>query len=597
MFNFYKETKQKLKSVPLQELKRNARWIYKKSLKHKKILIIFTIIGMAGSIMGIASSVLSKYLIDAVTGYKTKYAGIYILLMIIFTLINIFIQAITSRYSVKVSIKVHNDIKFEIFQKILNSDWESISKFHSGDLLNRLSGDVSTISSGILTWFPSLVIQLVSFLATLGILLYYDPIMTLIAGICAPVSLILSKTIMRKLKSYNIKVREASSEIIAFEEETFQNLQLIKCFNVANIFNHKMKNIYNRYYELTMEHNKFSIYINSFLSIVGLIASNAAFGWGVYRLWTGVITYGTMTLFLKLSGSLSGYFSSITSLIPKAVELVICTGRIMEINNILDENEVAADHLLDYNDNFSSSKVSIDIHNMDFSYKNGHRVLNNINFNAEPGELIAIIGPSGEGKTTLFKILLGLITPSSGEAKLYNMYGSKNDISAATRIYFSYVPQGNSIFSGTIADNLRLVKSHATDEELIIALKTACAYNFIRELPDGLYTRVGERGLGLSEGQAQRIAIARALLRDAPILLLDEATSALDAETEAEVLKGIMEYGKYRICIVATHKNNILANCDRIYRIKNMELTKLKDSKDNSVINQYSTWNESIKLA
>jgi len=592
---YIKKITQKLKAGQLKQIIREAVWIKDKFLKNKLPVMLFVITGLVGTVMSLAASVVSKYLIDAVTGFKTAQVGFYTILIVIAAVISIVIKAASSRYFARVSIKIHNELQAEIFQKILNADWESVSIFHSGDLLNRLSSDVGTISSGILNWFPSLVIQLVTLIASLAILLYYDPAMTLIAAGCAPISLLLSRLIMNRLSSYNSQMRQAGSEIISFQEETIQNLQLIKSFNLTKVFAGRMREIQKQYLDLSIEFNKFSVYAASFLSIIGMITSYAAFGWGIYRLWTGAITYGTMTMFLQLAGTLSGAFSALTGLIPGAVDLLTCAGRLIDICDLKDENDQMAMHKCENLIKPSASDLLLELSNLDFAYKNGEKVLKKANMLAKSGDLIAVVGPSGEGKSTLFKILLGLLKPSGGQARLYDQNGGSRNISAATREYFSYVPQGNMLMSGSIADNLRLAKKDATDEELIQALETACAYSFIRELPEGIYTRIGERGLGLSEGQAQRIAIARALLRNAPILLLDEATSALDAETEAKVLKGIMEYGKSRICIFATHRNKILAECKSIYRINNMKLTKVTDSRDLNL--QYDNWNENIKLA
>lgn len=224
----------------------------------------------------------------------------------------------------------------------------------------------------------------------------------------------------------------------------------------------------------------------------------------------------------------------------------------------------------------SSKGLEIRIENIDFTYKGGEKVLANVNLLAKSGNIVAIVGPSGEGKTTIMRIILGLINPQSGKSVMRDNLGNECALSAATREMFSYVPQGNTIFADTIAKNMRMVKNDATDEEIIVALKTACAYDFVKKLPEGINTIIGENGQGLSEGQAQRISIARAVLRDAPVILLDEATSALDVDTEEKVLKNIIKKDSKKICIVTTHRPSVLDICERVYRINKTNFEEIK---------------------
>jgi ABC-type bacteriocin/lantibiotic exporter with double-glycine peptidase domain len=214
---------------------------------------------------------------------------------------------------------------------------------------------------------------------------------------------------------------------------------------------------------------------------------------------------------------------------------------------------------------------------VDFSYEEEQRVITSSFFRAAPGEIVALVGPSGEGKTTMIRLILGLIHPDEGTAFLRAADGTEVEMNADSRALFSYVPQGNAVLSGTIAENLRLVKEDATDEELVDALKTACAWDFVSKMPDGIHSSVGERGRGLSEGQAQRVAIARALLRDAPALLLDEATSALDVATERQVLRNIIRQRTNKTCIVTTHRPTVLNMCQRVYRVMDTKVTELSE--------------------
>ena len=299
----------------------------------------------------------------------------------------------------------------------------------------------------------------------------------------------------------------------------------------------------------------------------------ACFGWGVYRLWAGAINYGTLTLFLTQSGKLSSSFSTLVSIVPSTVGSAISAGRIIEIIRLPREtgNPTACAAMKEK----LSGGFSVFLRNVSFSYVENRQVLYSSTFTAHPNEIIALVGPSGEGKTTLIRMFLGLIRPNSGEAVLMASDGSEIFLDSDTRPFFSYVPQGNTLFSGSVADNLKMVKEDATEEEMIEALKISCAYDFIKKLPQGIYSSLGEKGHGFSEGQAQRIAIARAVLRDAPILLLDEATSALDADTEQRVLKNIIRQKPNKTCIVTTHRPSVLHMCQRVYRVMDTQITEI----------------------
>ena len=314
-----------------------------------------------------------------------------------------------------------------------------------------------------------------------------------------------------------------------------------------------------RYRTEYLDYNRFSVRTSAFLSLMGTAVSAGCFGWGVYRLWSGAITYGSLTMFLQLASALSSSFSALISLVSTAISISTSAGRVMAVTELPAENAgQTPEGTLD--------DVSVALTGVGFSYQNGERVLANVDFHAEPGELVALTGPSGEGKTTMLRLLLGLVAPQEGRAEL-KRGDERFTLSAATRRAFAYVPQGNSMFAGTIRDNLCLTAPDADDETLWSALRAACADEFVSALPQGLDYMVGGRGKGLSEGQAQRLAIARALLRGAPILLLDEATSALDEATEERLLKSLMESRYVHTCIFVTHRPGTAAICTRRCRV------------------------------
>ena len=280
-------------------------------------------------------------------------------------------------------------------------------------------------------------------------------------------------------------------------------------------------------------------------------------------------------MFFQMANSLSSSFSALIQIVPSAINAATCAGRLMAVSElekekILDKEQMAAIRKK------VKKEITIEMKNITISYRDTRKVIDNGNFMAKPGEITAVIGPSGEGKTTLLRILLGLLYPINGTAELKDSEDTRCRISSVTRELFSYVPQGNTVFAGTIAENMRMVKESATEEEIRDALETACAYEFVKELPEGIETTIGEKGGGLSEGQAQRIAIARALLKNAPVLILDEATSALDMDTEEQVLRNIMKRDSGRTCIVTTHRPSVLSVSNHIYEIRERNLKQLK---------------------
>ena len=568
MIEYIKDLIEKIKNGMLKEMYIEGKWIAKYIYKYKWGVVFYIFLGILGTILGLISSVFSKNLIDAVTGHDSENIGVIIATIIGMGLGSIILEAVTGRISAKINIKVGNEIRADIYDKIINTDWESMSSFHSGDLLARLTGDATTVADSVLGWIPNLITKLVQFICIFAVIMYYDPTMAVLSLLSAPITILVSKSLMLKMRKFNKASREISSEMMAFNEETFQNLQSIKAFNLINVFSNRLRGVQEKAKKVGLEYNKFSIYTYCFMSVVGMIVYYSCFGWGVYRLWTGHITYGTMTLFLQLSSKLSSSFSDLINVVPSAIGATTAAGRIMEVVELPREN-IKDDSIVDTMcTNLDDNGISVKVEDGYFKYLNSEKVvLDNANIEANPSEIIALVGPSGEGKSTMMRILLGLTNLKSGKATLKDENGLNCHISASSRKLMAYVPQEKTMFSGTIAENMRMVKIDATDEEIVNALKDACAYDFVEKLPEGIYSSIGERGLGFSEGQNQRLSIARALLRNSPILLLDEATSALDVDTERRVLKNIMESNKKRTCIVTTHRPSVLNMCDRVYRI------------------------------
>lgn len=578
----------KLKQGMLKELVSELVWIYGYGIRYKWAILWYMVLGIFGTAMSFGASIISKNIIDAVTGYNTGGLASAAVFYVAMQLLRIGTNAVSGRISAKIEIKVDQEIRGDIYDKVMQADWEKMSQYHSGDLLNRVDNDVASISSSVLGWVPDFITRLLQFLGALGIILYYDPTLAGLALLSAPVTLIVSRALTKKMRAYNKRMREVSSQVMTFNEESFQNVQVIKSFGLTALYEKKLRQVQKIYRDVRLDYNKFSIVTSAFMSLIGSVVSMVCFGWGVYRLWTGHITYGTMTLFLQMATSLSGSFSSLVYMVPRAISAATAAGRIMAVSELPKEKCENLDQIRDFLEANRSYGIQVQVKGMDFAYCTGKKVFQNADFVARPGEIVALVGPSGEGKTTMLRILLGIVNVQKGTVTVSSGNTSNDNrtypISAATRMLFFYVPQGNTMFAGTIGENLRIMKEDATDEELNRVLELACADGFVHSIPTGLNSPIRERGGGFSEGQIQRLSIARALLADAPILLLDEATSALDVKTERQVLKNIMKAEKNKVCIVTTHRPSVLGICSRVYRISGGSITKVDEEEVSQIM-------------
>ena len=588
MLEKFRHYRERIKEGMLRDMWRQTLWIYEYARIYWKQMIFYTVLGLAGTLVSLVSSLISRDMVDIVTGQQAGLLARTFCLYIGFSVGNVLISQISNYFANKISISVDNAIKADIFEKMLLTDLESIQNYHTGDLLTRWSSDASNISSGVLNWIPNLVIYTVRFVSTFAVVFYHDPMFALLALIGMPVSMLMSKTLLHRMKGNNERSAAMSAKMSGFNQEAFSKIQTIKAFDLIRLYAERLRGLQREYLTMKLEFQKMSMATSILLSIVGLAVSYSCYGFGIYRVWSGAISYGTMTMFLSLSGSLTGTLNQLVSLVPTAVSLTTSAGRLMDILDMPKEDFSDADQVEQFAAQNRSDGIGIVFSGVSYAYHNGKQVFCGADFLARPKEIVALVGPSGEGKTTMLRLMLGLLHPQEGERTLIGETdGEKIAVDPSARRLFSYVPQGNTMFSGTIAENMRNVIPEASDEEICEVLKAACAWEFVEKLPDGIYSMVGERGGGFSEGQAQRLSIARALLRRSPILLLDEATSALDVATERRVLRNIMSTTEPRTCIVTTHRPTVLSICQKVYRIREQKCVQMQEEEIRQMMREF----------
>ena len=487
------------KDGTFREIIDDWKWIFTYSARYKFAIVFYVFLGIFSTTMGLVSSVASKYLIDIITGYQTSRLAVLILIMVGSSVASLALDSVLSRITTRLSIYINNDIQADIFDKIVDADWLSLSRYSNGDVLNRFNSDISTVSGNAISWLPSIIIAVYRFVATFLVILHYDWVMALIALGSAPFMLLISKFLIKKQREYSKKVKEMNSQLMSFEVETFYNFDTIKSFGIAPYYSKKLRWWQGKFKDVSLDYNMFSIKSNILMSVIGMAVQFAAFGYCLFRLWTHSITYGTMTLFLQQRSNLSGAFSSLVSIIPAFLNSSVSAHRIRELVELPREVHIPESSELDQ---YAEKGFSVQMRDLRFAYAEGADVITKSEFVAKPGEIVALVGPSGEGKTTMIRLILGLVCPQEGQAVIRACDGREVTMNAETRHLFAYVPQGNTILSGTIAENMRTVKEDASDEEIVQALKLSCAWDFVEKMPGGINARVGERGRGLSEGQA-----------------------------------------------------------------------------------------------
>ena len=524
------------------------------------LLSIIVIAGTVLSLCGVSMAVISKILVDAAVEGERSRAVRAAILFAVLILIKIGLRAVVSVMSARALEEMSNRMRKRLFVHFSKVVWKDFSKYHSGDVLTRMTSDVGTIAAGLVNVFPSIISLGVQLLAAFVALFIFEPLLAVLAFMLGPAAVLFSRFFGRKLKHIHIKVQEAESTYRSFMHESVQNMLIVKAFCLEKNRTDRVGELQNEKLEWVLRRSRLSAGVSSALSLGYWMGYFLAFGWGALLLAENATTFGTLTAFLQLVEQIQAPFIGLAYTLPRVIGTVASAGRLREFEGLQLEKDGRIAPCW--------AAAGIRFEDVYFAYERDKPIFRDVSVEIRPGETVALMGLSGAGKTTLVRLLLALIRPESGSVSFTDGGKGAFDVGAAGRSLISYVPQGNTLFSGTVAENLYVGCPDAEDHELESALRWACAWEFVEKLPDGLGTVIGERGLGLSEGQAQRIAIARALLRKVPILILDEATSALDVDTEIKILRNLRSLRPARTCVIITHRPAVLEIGCRILKLE-----------------------------
>lgn len=542
-------------------------WIYKYSKKYIWQVLLLSLISALIALTFIILALLSKQVIDIAIGKQKgeilHYAAVFVAVIAIQAGLNI----LNSNIRVRASGKIEMNMKRGVFGLLLSKDLTELNKFHSGEYINRLTGDIGIIVEAIVSLLPQAVSMTVKLIAGLSVMLLIDPLYTLILVACGAGMFVISWFYRKKFKLLHKEVQLTEGKTRSFMQECVENILVIKSFTSEKPVLNRLDALQRNNFRAKIRRNTISNIAGTGVYVLFTGCYYLTLVWGVFKVGSGIMTFGALTAFLQVFEQVKAPFKNISGIVPQYLSMIASAERLIELENL--KEEINTRKVEDIADIYEKMEY-IGLEKISFAY-DGEPIFNEASAYIYKGELIGIVGSSGVGKSTLIKLLLGLIKADGG--RIYLKAGNDSlDIDAGMRKLFSYVPQGNMILSGTIRENITFF-NEADEQDVLECIDTACVTDFVSDLPKGLDTVVGERGVGLSEGQIQRIAIARALLSKAPVLLLDEATSALDGETEKKLI-GNLKRIKNKTCIFISHREATIAECDRVLRVENRKISE-----------------------
>ena len=547
--------------------KNTLKWIYARTKKYLPLIIAVSVVTAFSAYTGVGIALVTKRIFDIAT--KDSKGSLVFAGLTLFAIIaaQVVLSAVQSFLSAYANGKLTVSLRSYLFTSVLKKKYSSLASFHSGDILNRFTSDTEVVVSGAVSIIPSVTSMVTKIVTGIGAMLVLNPylaIIILLLGIAVPA---IGRVINKRYKRLHKECQKTEGKTRAFLQECFENVVVIKSFVSEKPFKARLGSFMDENFKLKMKRTSVSVLAHICLYSFFTVGYYAVLVWGAGSIAAGTITYGTLMAFLQLISQLRAPLQNVSGIMPKYYSALASAERLMELEDLENEEPALSEGKINA---LKSDFLRLEVNNVSFSY-GGEEILENCSFTAEKGHITALTGESGSGKSTLFKLILGLYEPRSGSITV----NGETEVDTSIRGLFSYVPQGNMVLSGTVRDNITLCDPNIAEEKIINAAKAAEIYDYIAALPEGFDTVLSERGAGLSEGQLQRISIARALLNDAPVLLLDEATSALVEATETKVLGNIKNMTDNTVIFI-THRNTSLKVCDKIVRVENKKFTVIK---------------------